>query len=72
MNDPKILQMFADVGAIVSNSHFVYSSGRHSSVYVNNDALYLYTNAISTLCQERTCPYNADLIDVVPTSCATS
>jgi len=65
MNDPKILQMFADVGAIISNSHFVYSSGRHSSVYINKDALYLHTKAISTLCQMMARPYNADQIDVV-------
>jgi orotate phosphoribosyltransferase len=65
MNDPKILQMFADVGAIVSNSHFVYSSGRHSSVYVNKDALYVHPDVISTLCQKLAEPYNADQIDVV-------
>src|SRR5947209_18109673 len=65
MNDPKIMQMFADVGAIVTDSHFVYSSGRHSSVYVNKDALYLHTDVISALCQEMARPYDADQIDVV-------
>lgn len=65
MNDPKIMQMFAEVGAIVSDSHFVYSSGRHSSAYVNKDALYLHPKVISELCQRMTQPYNADQIDVV-------
>jgi orotate phosphoribosyltransferase len=65
MNDPTIMQLFADVGAIVSNSHFVYSSGRHSSVYINKDALYLHTQTISKLCQLMARPYNADEIDVV-------
>src|SRR5712692_9117247 len=65
MNDPKIMQMFTDVGAIISDSHFVYSSGRHSSVYINKDALYLHTQAISTLCQLMARPCNADQIDVV-------
>jgi orotate phosphoribosyltransferase len=65
MNDPKIMQMFADVGAIVTDSHFVYSSGRHSSVYVNKDALYLHTGVISALCQQMARPYDADQIDVV-------
>jgi orotate phosphoribosyltransferase len=65
MNDPKIMQMFADVGAIVTDSHFVYSSGRHSSVYINKDALYLHTKVISTLCQMMAQPYNADEVDVV-------
>src|SRR6266700_647335 len=65
MNDPKILQMFVDVGAIVRDSHFVYSSGRHSSVYINKDALYLHTKVISTLCQLMAQPYNSDEVDVV-------
>jgi orotate phosphoribosyltransferase len=65
MNDPAIMQLFADVGAIISDSHFVYSSGRHSSVYINKDALYLHTQTISKLCQLMTFPYNSDQIDVV-------
>src|SRR5437667_12752460 len=64
MNDPEIMQMFAGVGAIVRDSHFVYSSGRHSSVYINKDALYLHTKLISTLCQLMAQPYNADEVDV--------
>src|SRR5579863_6616639 len=51
MNDPQIMQMFSDVGAIVTGSHFVYTSGRHSSVYINKDALYLHTGTISSLCK---------------------
>ena len=65
MNDPKTMQMFADVGAIISDNHFVYTSGRHSSVYVNKDALYLHTKTISSLCERMAQPYNADKIDVV-------
>src|SRR6266567_1272405 len=65
MNDPRIMQMFSDVGAIVSESHFVYSSGRHSSVYINKDALYLYTQTISALCQLMASPYSAEQVDAV-------
>src|SRR2546422_2613921 len=65
MNNSEIMQMFVDVGAIVRDSHFVYSSGRHSSVYINKDALYLHTKVISTLCQLMAQPYNADEVDVV-------
>src|SRR2546421_6467949 len=65
MNDPRIMQMFADVGAIVSESHFVYSSGRHSSVYINKDALYLHTQTISALCQLMASPYSAEQVDAV-------
>jgi orotate phosphoribosyltransferase len=65
MNDPKTMQMFAGVGAIVTESHFVYSSGRHSSVYVNKDALYVHPSIISLLCQKMAESYNAEQIDVV-------
>jgi orotate phosphoribosyltransferase len=65
VNDPKIMQLFADVGAIIGDSHFVYSSGRHSSVYVNKDALYLHTEVIVQLCQRMARPYKADQIDIV-------
>ena len=65
MNNPKIMQMFADVGAIISDSHFVYSSGRHSSVYINKDALYLHTKTTSLLCQLMAQQYDADQVDVV-------
>ncbi|MBE3558295.1 MAG: phosphoribosyltransferase [Ktedonobacteraceae bacterium] len=65
LNDTKIMQMFTDTGAIVSDSHFVYTSGRHSSVYVNKDALYMHTRVISALCELMARPYNADQVDVV-------
>src|SRR5260370_34928307 len=65
MNDPKIMQMFSSVGAIVRDSHFVYTFGRHSSVYINKDALYLHTETISKLCKLMPRPSNAHQIDVV-------
>ena len=65
MNDSEIMQLFSHAGAIISNSHFVYSSGRHSSVYVNKDALYLHTGIVSRLCEHMAQAYNAAEIDVV-------
>ncbi len=65
MNDPSIIQLFIDAGAIITDSHFVYSSGRHSSIYINKDALYLHTERISKLCQLMAKTYDAVQIDVV-------
>ena len=65
INEPRILQMFLDAGAVVRDSHFVYTSGRHSSVYINKDAVYLHTGIISALCREMARPYTAEQIDVV-------
>ncbi len=65
MNEPEIMQKFVAVGAIVSDEHFVYTSGRHGSVYVNKDALYVHPEIISALCQRMAQTYDADSIDVV-------
>ncbi|GHO45687.1 phosphoribosyltransferase family protein [Ktedonospora formicarum] len=65
MNDPEVMQLFEEAGAIVKDSHFVYSSGRHSSVYVNKDALYLRPRIISSICERMAQPYDPEQIDVV-------
>ena len=36
-------------GAVITNSHVVYTSGLHGSAYVNKDAIYPHTAAISRL-----------------------
>lgn len=59
------MQRFVDAGAMLTHSHFVYNSGRHSSVYINKDALYVHTGIISQLCQRMAQAYDADQIDVV-------
>jgi orotate phosphoribosyltransferase len=64
-NDASIMQLFIDAGAIITHSHFVYSSGRHSSIYINKDAIYLHTGTISKLCRLMAESYDADLIDIV-------
>jgi orotate phosphoribosyltransferase len=65
MSQETIMQMFRDAGAIVTDSHFVYNSGRHSSVYINKDSLYLHTRIIAALCAAMARPYDANTIDVV-------
>ena len=64
-NDPQIMRIFSDAGALMSDSHFVYTSGRHSSTYINKDALYVQTRVISELCRLMAAPYPAEEIDVV-------
>lgn len=51
MSEQHILDLLAQVGAIVTDSHLVYTSGRHGSTYVNKDALYPHTAGISTVCE---------------------
>ncbi|MEK7664907.1 MAG: phosphoribosyltransferase family protein [Patescibacteria group bacterium] len=52
----KVKEIFAKAGAIITGSHFVYAKKPdgwyHGSDYVNKDAIYLFTDLVSELCQE--------------------
>jgi orotate phosphoribosyltransferase len=45
-----ILTILERVGAILTDSHIVYTSGRHGRSYINKDALYPHTAETSFLC----------------------
>lgn len=45
-----VLSILERVGAIITDSHVVYTSGRHGSSYVNKDALYPHTEETSFIC----------------------
>ncbi|ABY37103.1 MAG: orotate phosphoribosyltransferase [Chloroflexus sp.] len=47
MTEANLLTILQELGAIVTNDHIVYTSGRHGSSYVNKDALYPHTAAAS-------------------------
>jgi orotate phosphoribosyltransferase len=38
-----VIEILKKVGAIITDSHIVYTSGKHGSVYINKDALYPHT-----------------------------
>lgn len=44
-----IIQILKKVGAILTDDHFVYTSGRHGSVYINKDFLYPYPKETSVV-----------------------
>ena len=46
-----VWRAFQDAGAILENSHFVYSSGRHGSVYVDHYVLYANRPVLAKLCR---------------------
>ncbi len=52
MTSPEIKEIFSRVGAIITDSHIVYSSGKHGSAYVNKDALYPHVRATARVCEE--------------------
>lgn len=45
-----VLATLRRVGALLTDDHLVYTSGRHGSSYVNKDALYPHTAATSAVC----------------------
>ncbi len=60
-----IIEMLKSVGAIITDSHVVYTSGKHGSVYINKDALYPHT-ALSSQVGQMFAELNKQLdIDVV-------
>lgn len=38
-----VVAILKKIGAVLTDNHFVYTSGKHGSVYINKDALYPHT-----------------------------
>lgn len=43
MTDSEVVVILKKIGAVITDDHFVYTSGKHGSVYINKDALYPHT-----------------------------
>lgn len=65
MDEHMVLAVFNEVGAVIDNSHVVYTSGKHGRFYLNKDAL--YTNALETsrLCLAISRHFVHDSVEVV-------
>ncbi len=42
-----IFDILKETGALITDNHFVYTSGKHGSVYINKDAIYPHTGKAS-------------------------
>ncbi|MEK7157999.1 MAG: phosphoribosyltransferase family protein [Patescibacteria group bacterium] len=60
-----MLGFLKGVGAILTNGHFVYTSGKHGDTYINKDALYPHPNVTSILCRGMAAAFAHDNIEVV-------
>ena len=49
-NSGTVMAVLADVNALVTDSHIVYTSGKHGTAYVNKDAVYPHVEKIQQLC----------------------
>jgi orotate phosphoribosyltransferase len=48
----KVLDLLKQSGAVITGGHFVLTSGKHASIYINKDALYSHTELTSQVCEE--------------------
>lgn len=60
-----VVDILKKVGAVITDSHFVYTSGKHGSVYVNKDAVYPHTAETSKIGELFAEKYKDVDIDVV-------
>lgn len=65
MKTDKIIRILKKVGAILTDDHFVYTSGRHGSVYINKDFLYPHTKETSKVAKMFAEKFKNRDIDVV-------
>lgn len=65
MDQQDILKILGRLGAVITDSHIVYTSGKHGEAYVNKDALYPHTKETSQLCRVMAEAFTKDGVDVV-------
>jgi orotate phosphoribosyltransferase len=65
MNEQEVLQVLGKVGAVITDSHIVYTSGKHGTAYVNKDAVYPHTAETSRLCRAIAERFADDNVEVV-------
>lgn len=65
MNEQEVLQILEKVGAVITDSHVVYTSGKHGTAYINKDAVYPHTAQTSALCRAIAERFADDKVEVV-------
>lgn len=60
-----VIEILKKVGAIITDDHFVYTSGLHGAVYINKDALYPHTedtSQVGMLFAKKAEPLDVDVV----------
>jgi orotate phosphoribosyltransferase len=65
MNHEEVLFILQRLKAIITDSHIVYTSGKHGSIYINKDALYPHTKETSRCCQFLAEEFASEQVDIV-------
>ncbi len=65
MTQKDVVEIFQQTGAWKTGSHFVYTSGRHGTDYLDKYVIYPHTRIVSKLCQAIASCFMQDDIQVV-------
>jgi orotate phosphoribosyltransferase len=61
----EVLEILKKTNAIITNSHFVGTSGKHFDTYINKDALYPHTQETSRVCELFARKFKDHEIDII-------
>lgn len=64
MNEKDVLDVLGRLNAVLTG-HFVFTSWKHGSAYINKDAIYPHTRETSRLCAEMAKAFAGDNVEVV-------
>ncbi len=65
MNSDQFLEILKNAGGYISGDHIVGTSGKHLDAYMNKDAIYPHTAAISSVCRAMAEPFVNEGIEAV-------
>lgn len=65
MTEKEIVDQLLSSGAIIQNTHVIYTSGRHGDTYINKDALYPHTQLTSEIAHQMALPFKEQEIQAV-------
>ena len=65
MMEETALRILRQVGVVITGSHFVYTSGKHGSAYVNKDGVYPYLEQTGDLCYGIAEEFRDDAVETV-------
>lgn len=60
-----VLGELEKIGAVFTDKHFVYTSGKHGTGYINMDMMFPHTKLVAEICRELAAPYAGEFDTVV-------
>lgn len=65
MTEQEFLEILKETGGYITDSHIVATSGKHVDTYLNKDAIYPHTRAVSAVCKAMAELYAGENIEAV-------